>query len=174
VLADEPNAPSEGIRTRPCNSGVDERVEHASLVLTQPGHHRDREVGEGHPCVADARTPRDLAAVPGLGLVGDLHPLLAGLLPEAADAAERCCGPGRVVGVCGDLRCWQLTDDGDLFAVDGDFRLAGEPSVGQPAGQPGRRVVGGGKVGLLPAAGPAEAASPAAMSVVSHAYSSRM
>ncbi|SKT63960.1 Uncharacterised protein [Mycobacteroides abscessus subsp. abscessus] len=34
----------------------------------------------------------------------------------------------------------QPADDGDLFAVDDDFRSAAEPSVGQASGEPFRRV----------------------------------
>ena len=49
----------------------------------------------------------------------------------------------------------ETTDDGDLLAVDDDLRVAGEPAVGQPAGEPVGGVARVGLVGLLPAAGAA-------------------
>ena len=51
--------------------------------------------------VAAARAPRDLAAGAVLGLVGDPHALLAGVLAEALDAGSAGGGPGRVVGAFG-------------------------------------------------------------------------
>ena len=54
----------------------------------------------------------------------------------------------------------QAADDGDLFAVDDDRRVAGEPAVGQAAGEPVGCVACVGLFGLLPAAG---AARPSAM-----------
>ena len=62
----------------------------------------------------------------------------------------------------------QLTDDGDLFAVDDDGWVALEPRVGQASGEPVGRVARFGLAGLLPAAG-AAVAPPMSM-MLFHAY----
>ena len=68
----------------------------------------------------------------------------------------------------GALGFGEAADDGDLFAVDDDRRVAGEPAFGQPTGEPVGGVACIGLLGLLPAAG---AARPSAMEVLmSHDY----
>ena len=102
----------------------------------------------------DLYSPGDLAAVAVLGLVGDAHALGAGLLTEPGDAA-RCAGFALVA-----LGFGQAADDGDLFAVDDDRRVAGEPAFGKASGEPVGGVACVGLLGLLPTAG---AAGPSAM-----------
>ena len=115
--------------------------------------------------IADFDAPCDLAAIAGFGFVGDAHALRAGLLAEAGDASR---GVGFAFGAVGGLGFLQAADDGDFFAVDDDRRVAGEPAVGKPAGEPVGGVACVGLLGLLPAAG---AAGPSAMEVmVSHDY----
>ena len=81
---------------------------------------------------APISTPHDdLAAVLVLRLVGDPHALRPGLLAEAGRR-----GPMRGLRFLLALGFGQPADDGDLFAVDHHRRVAGEPAVGQSAGEP--------------------------------------
>jgi hypothetical protein len=148
VLADQPNAPGERVRPGARHPGVDEGVEHPAFVVPQPGHHRNREVGEEQPGVADRRAPGHLASVARLGLVGDAHPGVPGVLAEPPDPA---LGRGAGSGVLA-VRRREFADDDDLLAVDGDRRSADEPVVRQPAAEPGDDVVDRRQVGLLPPA----------------------
>jgi len=115
-------------------------------------------VGEQYPLIGvvtdrpDFYAPSDLAAVTGLGLVCDAHAFGAGLFAEPGDASG---GVGFAFGAVGALGFLQPADDGDFFAVDDDRRVAGEPAVGQSAGEPVGCVACVGLLGLLPAAGAA-------------------
>ena len=77
-----------------------------------------------------------------LGLVGDPHPLAAGVLPEPGDArrAGRRHGVGRRVG--GKFRLGQRPDDEDLVAVRVHGGGSGEPVGGQAAGEPALELIG--------------------------------
>ena len=113
----------------------------------------------------DFHAPGDLASVARLGLVGDTHALATGVLTEACNASR---GARLALGILGVLGFRQPADDGDFFAVDDDRRVAGEPAIGEAAGDPVGGVACVGLFGLLPAAG---AAGPSAMEVmVSHDY----
>ena len=99
----------------------------------------------------DFYAPRDLASVAVFGFVGDTHALGSRLLAEARDSAG-CVGFAfRTVAV----GFGETTDDGDLFAVDDDRRVAGEPAFRQATGEPVARAARVGLFGLLPAAGAA-------------------
>jgi hypothetical protein len=50
-------------------------------------------------------------------------------------------------------------DHGDLLAVDGDGRIAVEPAVGQPPGEPLRGIGRVGLICVLPASRPASTTS---------------
>ena len=106
----------------------------------------------------DVYAPRHLASVAVLGFVGDAHALGSGLLAEARDPAGRV-GFALSFTVAA-FEFGEAADDGDLFAVDDDRRVAGEPAFGQAAGEPVGGVARVGLLGLLPAAG---AAGPSAM-----------
>ena len=130
VVAHETHAPRERVGTAARDAGTHERVEHAAFGETETRHHRNGERRVDAALVAAARAPRDLAPGALLGLVGDLHPLRAGLLAEALDAglARR-----RLRGVVGVLRVVGLgepADHEDLVAVGRHFRGLGEPVVG--------------------------------------------
>ena len=90
-----------------------------------------------------AGAPRDLAPEAGLGLVGDAHAQRPGVLAEALDAGPAGGGAGLVVGVAG-VGLGEGPDHEDLVAVVVDRRGAGEPAVGQPAGEPALELGGGG------------------------------
>src|SRR6185437_6237816 len=111
----------------------------------------------------------DLAAIAGFGLVGDAHACLASLLAEQADSTGGCSSLGRVIGPGRVFRWRDLANYGDLFAVNIDRGCGSEPVGGQPPGQPGIDIVGGGKVGLLPTTGPAEAATTGAETATARA-----
>ena len=66
--------------------------------------------------------------------------------PVDAGGAGRRARVG--IGVLGVLGLGERADDEDLVAVDRDVGCAGEPAVGQPAGEPGRQL-GGSGIGLL-------------------------
>ena len=162
VLADQLDRPGQRVGTRPRHPRVDQGVEHLTLRLLQPGHHRNRDMGEQHRLAGYPHTPGNLAAVAVLRLVGDGHPLRTGLLTEAR-------GPARGVGFALVVRrARQRSDDGDLFAVDDDAGVAVEPGVRQASGEPVRGVAGFGLAGLLPAAG-ATVAPPMSV-MLFHAY----
>ena len=128
VLADQADRPGERVGARPGDPGVDEGVEHLPLGLAQPGHDRCGDVGEERGGAAEVGAPRDLALVAGLGLEGDLDPLLTGLGPEATDPSLGL--GGREVPLGG-----QRADDHDLLAVHAHLDAV-EPAVGQPPGEP--------------------------------------
>ena len=158
MLADQLDRPSQRVGPGPRHSGVDQGVEHLALRLLEPGHHRNGNVGEQDSLrrigATDLDSPGNLAAVAVLRLVSDVHALGAGLLTEPGDAARRA-GFALVT-----LGFRQAADDGDLFAVDDDLRVTGEPTFGKASGEPVRGVARVGLLGLLPAAG---AARPSAM-----------
>ena len=84
---------------------------------------------------------------------------------KRATRPEAWASLSRALGALGFL---QAADDGDFFAVDDDRRVAGEPAVGKPTGEPVGGIACIGLLGLLPTAG---AAGPSAMDVmVSHDY----
>ena len=62
-----------------------------ALVLAQPGHDRDGQMGEQQTGFPDRGAPGDLAPVPDLGLVGDLDALIVVSSPwaDGASAAAR-------------------------------------------------------------------------------------
>ena len=101
-----------------------------------------RERGEHAALVAALRAPRDLAAGALLGLVGDLHALLAGVLAEALDAGLARGGPGGVVGVLRVVGLGEAADHEDLFPVGRHLGRLGEPVVGQPPGEPAGQILG--------------------------------
>ena len=106
-------------------------------------------MGEELSGLSDLRAPGNAAAVLGLGLVGDLHPLPAGFFTPASDPALRCRGLAA-------LGRRQLTNHGDLVAVDRDPQVSGEPAVRDAPREPAGCVRGIGQVALLPAAGATE------------------
>ena len=57
-----------------------------------------------------------------LGLVGDAHPLVAGVLAEACDPCLLGSAPVLVRGVLVEGQVGQRPDDEDLVVVDGDLR----------------------------------------------------
>src|SRR5580658_4309581 len=87
VLADQSHAPGKRVAAAPGYPGLDQRVKDHALGLPQPGHHRYRERGEHHSAIPGPNTPRDLTPEGVLGFMGDLDPLLPGLLAEPATAA---------------------------------------------------------------------------------------
>ena len=133
--------------------------------MAQSGHHGNGHVGEHDSFAADPHAPADGAGVAGLRLIGDPHPLGAGVLAEARRTAG-AAGVGALTLSAFGLR--KPADDGDLFPVDPDLGVLGEPGVGQPTGEPVDCVGGVGLVGLLPAAGAAE--PPPVSMVWSHDY----
>ena len=142
VVADEAHAPRERVGAAAGDARADERVEHLALRHAQPRHHRHRERREHPPLVAADRAPRDLAAGALLGLVGDPHALLAGVLTEPLDARLAGGGAGRVVGVLRVLGLGERADDEDLLAV-GRSPSAGpvnQSSGSRPANQPVRSL----------------------------------
>ncbi|OBA36987.1 hypothetical protein A5767_07775 [Rhodococcus sp. 852002-51564_SCH6189132-a] len=145
MLPHEPDGPLQCVRTGPRDTGVDEGVEHLPFGLAQSRHDRDGEVGEQVGPVADRHAPGHLAAVAGLGLVGDAHPVGARGLAESSDASVDL-GVARAVGYP------EGADDEDLFSVDLDVGRSGEPVVGEPAGEPLGGIARVGDVCLLPAA----------------------
>src|SRR4029079_9932340 len=87
VLAHEPDAPRERVGSRTGDAGADERVEGLAFSHPKAGHHRHGERRERLLLVTAPRAPRDLAAGPALGFVGDAHALLARFLTEALDSS---------------------------------------------------------------------------------------
>ncbi len=119
-------------------------------------------IRSGDVRAADLHAPGNLAAVLVLRLVGDPHALRPGFLAEPGSAARRAGLTLLAVGV------GQPADDGDLFAVDHDRRVAVEPVLRKTAGEPFGGVACVGLLSLLPAAG---AARPSAVCVMlSHDY----
>src|SRR4051794_18826862 len=136
MLGYQPHTPGQRLRTRPCHTGVDERVEHLPLRLTQPGHDRSRHVREQLGPVTDRDLPRDLAVEPALCLGCDRHPLAAGVLAErlrAAGTSFRCLGR---TGGLGELHIREGQRDGDLLTVHDHGNRRGLPLLGNPAGEP--------------------------------------
>src|SRR5471030_1959420 len=145
VLPDQAHAPGEGLGTGSGDAGIHKGVENLALTLAQPGHRGNGKVREEPARLADSGTPGNAAAELGLRLVGDLHPLLAGVLAPTGDPPLGC---RRLATL------WrrQLADNRDLVTVDRDAQVAGEPTVGDPPDEPGRCVAGIGQVSLLPTA----------------------
>ena len=139
MLADQTDAPGERVGPRAGDAGVDEGVEHLSLRLPQPRHHRRGHVGEQRGLVGDAvqpDTPRHLPLEPVLGLVGDGHPLAAGVLAERARPSDP-----RLVALCvgrivGGLHVGDRQDHRDLLAVDAHLGRPHLPLLRQAAGEP--------------------------------------
>src|SRR5450631_240243 len=163
MLPHQTHTPGQRLGTGPRHPSVHERVEHLTFALAQTCHRRYGQMREELAGLADPGAPGNAAAVLGLGLVGDLHPLLAGVLAPSGDPALRGCS-------LVTLGRGQLTDHGDLVAVYGDAQVPGEPVVGDAPGEPGGRIRGVGQVLLLPtawapkgaaASGPASASSAA-------------
>src|SRR4051794_25592287 len=85
LLADQPHAPRKSVRPRPCDACVDEGVQDPALGLAQPRHHRHRHGREQLGLPTALRTPRHLAVEALLGLAGDRHAPIAGVLAEPRD-----------------------------------------------------------------------------------------
>src|SRR4051794_28093695 len=136
VLADQPHAPRESVRPRTGHAGVHEGVQDPSLGLAQPRHHRHGHGREQRGLPTALRTPGHLAVEALLGLAGDRHPALAGVLAEPRDP------PGCRILVTDRLRRRQRSHDEDLVAVHGDLWRGGEPLLGQPATEPTGYVFG--------------------------------
>src|SRR6185312_16791895 len=88
------------------------------------------------PQVAGACTPAHLAAEPALGLVGDPHPMPAGVLAEPLD-------PGLVGGLSGLRACvgreigvGQRAHDQDLVTVELHLGRRLEPLPGESSDEP--------------------------------------
>ena len=78
-----------------------------------------------------------------LSLAGNLDPVLTGLLAEPAAATLGGGGGLRVAGAGSVLGVGEGADDGDLLAIDLDFRRGGEPVRRQTAVEPAaKRVLG--------------------------------
>src|SRR5450631_734711 len=152
MLPHQTHTPGQRLGTGPRHPSVHERVEHLTFALAQTCHRRYGQMREELAGLADPGAPGNAAAVLGLGLVGDLHPLLAGVLAPSGDPALRGCS---LVA----LGRGQLTDHGDLVAVDRDAQVAGEPVVGDAPGEPGGRIGGVGQIVLLPTSGATKGAT---------------
>ena len=62
VVADEADAPGQGLAAAPGHAGVDQGVEHPAFRQPEAGHHRHRSGGEDHDHVAGPGPPGHLAA----------------------------------------------------------------------------------------------------------------
>ena len=117
---------------------------------------------------ADGRAPGDDSAERRLGLIGNAHPVLAGVLAEAVRCAPPRRSSPRRRGVLAELDGTQRADDEDLVVVNGHLAGSGEEVVRQASCEPGldlRALFGGGP--FLRAAGetapsPARPRAPAA------------
>ena len=136
VATDQAHAPRQRLAAAAGHAGVDERVEDGPLAHAQSGHHRGAVGREQLLVVAATGTPGDLAAPERLGVGGDGHAALAGVLPEPADAGPMGhLGPvGVEIG--GRRRCIEHPDHQDLLPIGADIGRPLEPSVGQPPGEP--------------------------------------
>lgn len=94
MFTDQANRPRQRIGTGPRDSGLNQRIQHLTLRLAQPGHHRNGDVCEQDSIriFADVDTPGHLASVASLRLVGDAHSVRAGLFPKAGGAALQSDG----------------------------------------------------------------------------------
>ena len=117
VGADEAHAPRQRVAATARHPGIDQRVEHEALADPQPGHGGQAQHREEDALIADAHTPRDLAAEPALRVAGDAHAELAGLLAEGARLGAGAPAPG------------EPPDDQHLVAVGDDLRRPVEPRV---------------------------------------------
>src|SRR5260370_11187187 len=108
VLADQPDAPGEGVAAAASHAGTDQGVEHLPFGQPEPGHHGNGERGEEPPLAPHRGPPGDPAAEPPLRLLGDTHALVTRRLPEALDSGDATHVVERPV---------QRTDDQYLVAV---------------------------------------------------------
>src|SRR5437762_832157 len=120
VLLDEPYAPRDRLTAATRHAGVDEGVEHHALLLAETRHHRDRLMREQERLLPILDAPGDRPLEAPLGLVGDRHALLAGVLAMLLDPA-RGRGFLRVL-VPLDRRLLQRADHQDLLPVDRNLR----------------------------------------------------
>ena len=152
VPADQAHRPGQRLGPRPGDAGADQGVEHLPLGLAQPGHDRHGEVGEEHPLARRPDAPGDLAVEPVLGLAGDRDPLLAGALAELPGPAVGRRGPLGVAGAVGRPRGAARVPTTVISSrsTESTSTGAGEPVLGQPAGEPAAD-----RAGQLAAVGPA-------------------
>ena len=130
-------------RARPSASGrrrVDERVEHQPLRLAEPGHRRCGDVGPELVVLADRNAPRDLALEPVLRLLGDLHPLVAGLLAERRGAAGPGLGQRRLGGAPSSSRS-AIVRKTVISSRSTVTTAGGLPLRREPAGEPARHAL---------------------------------
>src|SRR5213075_1123099 len=116
VLTDEAHAPGERVAPAASDARVDQRVEDPALRHPEAGHDRHADRGEELADVPGARAPGDAPAESLLGLIGDPHPLLAGVLPESVDAGVAGRGDDLRCRVLRDLRVGEGAYDEDLLA----------------------------------------------------------
>src|SRR5690606_11244984 len=111
VPPDELDAPGERFGAGACHAGLYEGVEDHALGLTEPGHDRKRQRGEGLPGATALSAPGDFLLGRVLELTRDADALLASSFTELLDAPglrRRSFGRGRVVW---ELRRSQPADD---------------------------------------------------------------
>src|SRR5712692_5669603 len=141
VHAHQADAPGESVASASGHASRNQGVENGSLLHPQPRHDGEAQSGEHPRLVPAAGAPSDLAPEPAFSLPGDLDAVFASLFSEAVDPGHPGGFAGLRSGAGGKLNVGQLADDQYLLAVGGDLRRAGEPGLGQAAGEPGADIL---------------------------------
>ena len=97
VLAYEPNTPRQRLAAGARHAGVDQGIEHDAFAHAQARHHRNTLGREEILETATRHAPRHLAAPEQLGLVGDRHAVVAGVVTELLDPLGALQSMRRVV-----------------------------------------------------------------------------
>src|ERR1700683_3680797 len=147
MLADQAHAPGKRLAAPAGDAGFDERVEDASILDAQTGHHRDAESREQLLDAATTSTPGDLAAEQALSVARHTNTGLAGLATEASDPGAPGRSPGPLGCIGRELRLVDIADDQDLVVVGGDGRSRAVQPLREAAGEPAGELVVGERVG---------------------------
>src|ERR1039457_1312469 len=147
MLTDEAHAPRQRLAATAGDARLDQRVEDAAILDSEPGHDRNPEGGEELLDATAAGAPGDLAAEEALRVAGNLDARVASVAPESRDPGAAGGRSGAFGGISRELGFVDLADDQDLVGIGGDGRGRLVEPLGQATGEPAGDFVVGERVG---------------------------